>query len=196
MLSILVLTYVVTDELAEYTKKCITSLKGQGDEIVVVDSGSTIHVDYPGCKVIRIKKNIGFIRAINKGMNACKGDYVVFVSNDTEVVEGKLMDMICDGLSFPKVNWTPKDYQADEWHGGFYGFPNKKFFRHSRDYTYYYTDTDLFERAKRKGIPFYRIDSVVINHRVNRTTSTLHAREKYYAKDKEVFRRKYGYASD
>jgi len=194
--SLLVLTHIIDNNLLELTQKCIESIRGKGDEIIMFDAGSTIGYEPEGIKIIRLKEDPGVIKCINMGIDACKGKHIIFISNDTELVSGDFKDMCLDGLAFPKVIWTPCDYTSDEWHGGFYGFPNKKFYKHSEDYNYYYTDIDLFERAKIKKIPFYRVESVVIKHRVNSTTNKTGGRKKWYDVDKEIFRSKYGYAPE
>ena len=193
--SILVLTHIIDEQLLELTKKCVASLRGQGDEIIMIDGGSTIKYKPEGVKVIRLKVDPGFTSCINMGIDIAHGSHVVFVSNDTEVVAGNLRELCQDGLAFPKVQWDPPEYVSDEWHGGFYGFPREEFYKHSEDYNYYYTDIDLFERARRRDIPFYRVGSVVINHKVNSTTNKTGGR-KWYDVDKEIFRSKYGYAPD
>lgn len=194
MISGLVLAHIFDEDLLNLTIQCFKSLENQLDEIVYVDGGSEIEYKPPGARILRFEKDPGFIACVNAGIDELRGDYAFFISNDTHIIEGNLKDMVCDGLSFPKVKWIPWDYTSDEWHGGFYGFPNDPFYKHSTDYNYYYTDTDLFERAKQKQIPFYRFNNIVIGHRVNSTTNKTGGRKKYYEKDKEIFRKKYGYA--
>lgn len=195
-ISILILTKILNEHLLELTKRCVESLRGQADETIIIDGASPISYTPKGTKIIRLKEDPGFISCLNMGIDEAIGDHVVFCSNDTELISGKIADLCQDGLAFPKVNWVPPSYVPDKWHGGFYGFPKDDFYKHSTDYNYYYSDTDLFERAKIKGIPFYRVESVVINHRVNSTTNKTGGRSKWYDVDKEIFRKKYGYADD
>lgn len=80
----------------EHLPVCLDSLKRQTYDklrVVMVDNGSTdgsvefAHRNFPGIEIIANKRNIGFARANNQGLNyaAEKGArYVVILNNDTE----------------------------------------------------------------------------------------------------------------
>lgn len=79
---------------AEFLKVCLDSLQKQtykDIEIIIVDNGSSdesieiIKTDYPQVKIIQNQKNLGFVTANNQGFEASKGDYVLFLNNDTRV---------------------------------------------------------------------------------------------------------------
>jgi len=84
-------------------KDCLTSLLKQtfkDFEIILVDNGSADKsIDYtkenfPEVKIIRLDKNYGFAKAINKGAKASNAKYVVFLNNDTEVDKNWLKNLI------------------------------------------------------------------------------------------------------
>lgn len=65
-------------------------------EIIVVDNGSKndeallLKEKYPDITVIRSEDNLGFAGGNNLGIKAAKGDYLMFMNNDTEVEDDSL----------------------------------------------------------------------------------------------------------
>ncbi len=93
-----------------YTKLAIESIKKYTAipyEIIVVDNGSTDGTfeylsSMRDVKVIRNPKNYGFPRAVNQGLSASGGEYVVILNNDVIVTNGwleRLLDHIRDDSS-------------------------------------------------------------------------------------------------
>ena len=86
----------------EHTRPCLDSLRptlGPGDQVVVVDNGSTdatgeAIADYPWVDVVRNDENQGFARGCNQGAAVARGDVVVFLNNDTIVHEGWLDELL------------------------------------------------------------------------------------------------------
>lgn len=83
-----------------YTQKCFESIfkygSKYGSEIIVVDNGSTDgsggYLVGLGGKVIIVhnEKNLGFAKACNQGAKLAKGEYLLFLNNDTVVTAGWL----------------------------------------------------------------------------------------------------------
>jgi GT2 family glycosyltransferase len=75
-------------------------------EVIVVDDGSsdeTLHMeDYvSGVRLLRNRENLGFVGSCNAGAEAAKGDYLLFLNNDTIVQPGWL-DALLEGFAqFP-----------------------------------------------------------------------------------------------
>lgn len=93
-------------------KDCLNSLTGQSFkdfEIIVVDNNSSdqsvsyITNNFPQVKIIKLKKNYGFARAINEGVRASINRYVVFLNNDTKVDKEYLKSLIKCANSHPEV---------------------------------------------------------------------------------------------
>ena len=75
-------------------KICLPSLLKQSFrniEIILVDNGSTdnsvkfVIGKFPGVKIIKLSKNLGFSRAVNKGIKISKGNLIFLLNNDTEI---------------------------------------------------------------------------------------------------------------
>jgi GT2 family glycosyltransferase len=89
---------------AEFTFQCIQSLLQEIDlrenEVIVVDNGSTDQTDAVLAhfrnvvRVIRNEENRGFVDACNQGAAAARGQYLVFLNNDTKVLPGWLSHLV------------------------------------------------------------------------------------------------------
>lgn len=79
-----------------FVESCIRALLEDAPEaeILLVDNGSTdgsrelVEKQFPQVKVIPLKKNYGFCRAANEGMQRASSPYVILLNNDTEVLPG------------------------------------------------------------------------------------------------------------
>ncbi len=78
----------------KYTYNCLQSLnkniQGISYEIIVVDDGSTDETEIVLGKVgnivyIKNEKNLGFVGSCNVGAKVAKGEYLVFLNNDTSI---------------------------------------------------------------------------------------------------------------
>ena len=83
---------------AELTEKCLYSVAANtGDdpdyEVVVVDNGSTdwtiylMHAMEGDIQVISNDRNLGFARACNQGAEQARGEFLMFLNNDTVAIE-------------------------------------------------------------------------------------------------------------
>lgn len=97
-LSIIIVSWNTVDT----TIKCIQSIKknlsGFKYEIIVVDNASTDDtVDklkkYNEVIVVKNKTNLGFGQANNIGTKIAKGEYLLFLNSDMELIDDKLIDM-------------------------------------------------------------------------------------------------------
>ena len=95
-------------------------------EIFVVDNASPndtpdiIKEKFPDINYIKTEKNLGFAGGNNVALPYCKGKYVLFINNDTEVPEGFLEPLVevlendeSIGMVSPKIHYfhTPDTFQ-------------------------------------------------------------------------------------
>ncbi len=87
----------------EYTAACLRSLleaKGKYSfEVIVVDDQSSDETadrlaQIKGLSHLRNDKNLGFVGSCNRGARHARGEYLVLLNNDTQVLEGWLDELI------------------------------------------------------------------------------------------------------
>jgi GT2 family glycosyltransferase len=83
----------------ELTRRCLASLAAHpsslGFEVIVVDDASPDDSaaqlsQYEDVRLISLESNVGFGQACNRGADAARGQFLVFLNNDTEVTDGWL----------------------------------------------------------------------------------------------------------
>ncbi|NWL76803.1 hypothetical protein DM872_08080 [Pseudomonas taiwanensis] len=88
---------------AGYTYRCLLSLQSHRSnysfEVIVVDDCSTDDTldmlkTIKGVRVVRNKKNLGFIRSCNNGAEVSRGSLLVMLNNDTVVRPGWLDELV------------------------------------------------------------------------------------------------------
>ena len=91
----------------DYLKNCLGSLERisyKKKEIIVVDNGSDdgsvkfLRNKYPKVKIITNSSNLGFSRANNQGIKKARGEYILFLNNDTKVTKN-FLDILVNKLS-------------------------------------------------------------------------------------------------
>jgi len=85
---------VVSCNRVDLLRSCLAALEKsesrEAMEILVVDNGSTdgsaqLESDFPATRFIRIPRNFGLTKAMNLGLRAASGDYILFLHEDTEL---------------------------------------------------------------------------------------------------------------
>ncbi len=93
-------------------------------ELVIVDNGSTepiaLDAEQNNIRCIRNETNLGFAAAVNQGIRATRGDYVVVLNNDTVVTPGWLEQMLAHfeddpmiGILAPLTNYANTEQKID-----------------------------------------------------------------------------------
>ncbi|SFB13210.1 hypothetical protein SAMN05216249_11047 [Acetitomaculum ruminis DSM 5522] len=87
----------------KYIADCLKSLEKQEFKefhTIVVDNGSTdnsreiIEKEFPKVKLLKLKENYGFARAVNEGIKASKTKYVILLNNDTIVFKRFVRELL------------------------------------------------------------------------------------------------------
>jgi len=88
---------------ADLTKACLESIRRHTThvsyEVIVVDDAADadtrrLLAGLRGARILRNETNLGYIRSVNRGASAARGDWLVIFNNDTEVTEGWLRAML------------------------------------------------------------------------------------------------------
>ncbi len=96
-------------------KNCLESLKNQSfknPEIILVDNGSVdgsceyVKSKFPKVKVLELNKNYGFAKAVNIGIKAAKGEYVILLNNDTEADKNYLKFLVETAEKHPEAGFV------------------------------------------------------------------------------------------
>jgi N-acetylglucosaminyl-diphospho-decaprenol L-rhamnosyltransferase len=87
----------------EILRQCLASIaatRGQLElEVIVIDSGSfdrcgeMLREHYPATRFIQSETNLGFAKANNEAARQARGQYVLFLNPDTEIVGGAIQAM-------------------------------------------------------------------------------------------------------
>lgn len=96
---------VLTASGATHLPECLDSLRQHTwplsrTEVIVVDNGSATdptpvaEQHFPGVRVVRTGRNLGFSAGNNAGARVATGDYVVFLNDDTKVAPDWLDEMV------------------------------------------------------------------------------------------------------
>jgi hypothetical protein len=103
---------------------CLASLSRQtfqAFEIIVPDNGSTdgslefLAEHYPEVQVIRFSYNTGFCLAVNAGMRASRGEFILSLNNDTELEPSCLAELLAKMRSDPRIGiCAPKMLYYDD----------------------------------------------------------------------------------
>jgi GT2 family glycosyltransferase/glycosyltransferase involved in cell wall biosynthesis len=106
---------ILTKDGLEYTRQCLDSIFLKTTypdyEIVIVDNASQdgsfeylkkVKTEQKNIQIIRNQQNVGFSRGNNQGARAAKGEYLVFLNNDTVVTHGWLTRLI-EHLQDPSI---------------------------------------------------------------------------------------------
>lgn len=146
---------------AVYTFNCLESVREQtGDipyEIIIVDNASTdttaeMLQEISNITVIRNAGNNGFVLACNQGGDASRGEYIVFLNNDTKVTDGwlqallEVFEKIPDaGMAGAKLVYPDRKLQeaggivwrdASAWNFGRYDDPDRPEYNYLKETDY------------------------------------------------------------
>jgi len=95
---------IVNWNVKKYLEKCLVSIfretKNIRFEVFVIDNASQdgsaemVRSNFPEVKLINNKKNIGFAKANNQGIKEARGEFVLLLNPDTEIIESAIEKMV------------------------------------------------------------------------------------------------------
>lgn len=99
-ISIVIVSYNVKELLDKCLKSVEVAAKNIPHEIFVVDNNSAdgspelVKKNYPAVKLIANRQNLGFSKANNQALIIAKGDYVLILNPDTQLMPNTLVKML------------------------------------------------------------------------------------------------------
>lgn len=96
-LSIIIINYNTKDYLRQVLQSIEQSIDRLDKEVIVVDNGSTdgsLDIIPSWVKLIKNNHNLGFSAANNLGLKQARGEYILFLNSDTQVMPDTLQIMI------------------------------------------------------------------------------------------------------
>ena len=189
----------------QLTKECIDSIIRHTSlpyRLIIIDNGSQGQTkEYLEgltrdneilVTLLRNETNLGYIRAVNQGLNSSCGDYVCLLNNDTRVKDGWLEELINVAKNNPKIGIvtarSKKKYKNENKQKGSWieiGFATGFCMLIKRvviqkigllDEAYgigFWEDTDYCQRAKNAGYICALAKSAYVYHHAHRTFDFL-----------------------
>lgn len=150
-ISVIIPHYPFNEGINETLRKCIKSLSGYDELIVVVNQGE------------------GFAKAVNRGLSLAKGDYLMVVNNDIEWVRGNLKELcIPNVVTSPTVNGGLQQF----W-GCFFCVPRTVYEKiGGLDEQFgigFYEDDDYIKRLEQAGIEMMGVGSCDLRNKGGET---------------------------
>jgi GT2 family glycosyltransferase len=93
---------------------CLDAVAGQTrrpDETIVVDDASTdgtpqhLRERYPWVRVVMLPRNLGFVGAVNRGIDVAAGDVIALLNNDAEAEPGWLAALVAPLEEDPRAGF-------------------------------------------------------------------------------------------
>lgn len=187
MLSLVILSYSVSDHLKKLSNEALDSYKGQADEIIVIEDGGSFDPNQLQKADIYSfnKENRGFTHSVNQGIKLAHGDYIALASNDTYRKEGHLQNLcVKDTVTSPSVANQPG---IRGFAGSFFVVPRSvidKVGYLDESMKIYYSDSEYIDRLNKQKVPMQTVDSVVIHHHICQSVPSTKVD---YGKDEENY---------
>ena len=90
-LSVVIVTHSQHDLLRQCVLSVLSTLREVDGELIVVDNASTDYTpnmmaaEFPDVRFLRNEVNLHYTRAVNQGMRATSGEFILLLNDDTEI---------------------------------------------------------------------------------------------------------------
>lgn len=107
--SIITVNYNQPQVTLEFLKSLLENTKDDNIELILIDNGSRVDSEstfkqlYPDLIYIRSEKNLGFAGGNNLGVKKAKGDFLLFLNNDTELTTDLISTLIDEFHQNPRI---------------------------------------------------------------------------------------------
>jgi GT2 family glycosyltransferase len=193
----IIIPVYATQELEPIILKSLASVKNVTDRsICYVDDASPVQLDFQptgGDIVCRNRDNVGYTGAVNMGLKfAMTTRYQVFVvMNDDIFLEDHQLDWV-DACGEHMII-SPKT--IDEGSGDMFGsiWAVHRSVIETIGYLderlkHYFSDTEYYHRAKKKGITIVKREDIVIDHLGGATYKTREDKNELYDHDQQAYK--------
>jgi GT2 family glycosyltransferase len=110
-ISIIIPAYYANPELVDMTKRCLDSIRGI-NEIIVVNDGSPLNAEFD---TIRLPENQGYASAVNVGLEASTGDFIIISNNDIVFIDPTWLEELIKPLKEGYGISTIRTSEPDGW---------------------------------------------------------------------------------
>ena len=214
MISAIVKCQLLDEELLEMTKNAVATIKPYVDELILVNQGSVVGVEWlKDTADIYLSNEVskGFPDTVKQGMEVAKGEYVAMLNNDI-LFSGNWVDPLIKlfdkdtAIVHPNcMDWGAKFYHGDRdlvnttpLDGLFFSafIMDSKIYKKvggwDTEYDFWgYDDWDYYYRTRKAGYKTILTNRVGYWHKAGATINKI-GREKYQQKNRELFTKKHG----
>lgn len=109
LVSIVTVNFNETAVTVDFLRAILENTGTQSIEVILVDNGcsqndeETFKKIYPDLIFIRSDKNLGFAGGNNLGLQKAKGDYILFLNNDTEITPNLISILVTEMDNNPEI---------------------------------------------------------------------------------------------
>jgi len=190
--SIIIPLYLDKIELVGIIDRCLKSYKPLEDsELILVDDASPLATPDEWPVTYKNPVNLGYTGNVLKGVELSKGKNIWIINDDivfNDEVLKRMEDIEEDTIYLPR--WGG-DSMEDSKFGFFYGMTRKtwdKLGGLDPNMTHYFSDLDLWTRAKQMNIKIIKWDTIVLHV----SGATYQGNQQLFLKDQKAYQLKHG----
>lgn len=204
MLSIIIPTYILDNQLKTLTRKCLQTLrqftKRKDYELIIIDNASPIKIEYYADIYVRNKVNQGNAKSWNEGLKLASGDVFLLADNDVEFCEGwtsLLPHVVDDTIIFPKTFCREQTHPSAKL-AGFFWLMNRATFNKLGYVPEHYglgnfEDTHYFFLAQQNMVKLKCVEDVTIKHYGRATCDKVQWIRDNFDRNERLYVEKFGY---
>jgi GT2 family glycosyltransferase len=206
--SLIIPCYWANQELIDSTERCLASLDDPYLQLIIVDDGSPLrHKPSKFDEFIVSNKNLGYARAVNRGLDAANGKYIIICNNDIEFIQTDwlthLLTPLENGYDISSIRTTDSDgwltedrLEENAKFGSIWAMKREVYDTIGELDTGfgkgYFEDLDYHKRAEDAGFKVVKNHAGLVQHQGKATFSDIDPDDKQYVSAMKLFRKKWG----